>query len=64
MNSSIGILIFGIVLILIGILLYRYYEKNEAKHDSNPGKLFGIFVAIIVLGITILILNFIYGFNY
>jgi len=60
MNDRITILVLGGILIVIGVLLYIYYQRTIEKNKAESTKLGGISVLICCMGIIIVILNLIY----
>jgi hypothetical protein len=52
-------LILGVVFIVLGIKMYSYFDTNIDAIDNEPGKLYGIAVLVIIMGITVIIMSLI-----
>jgi len=48
-------LFLGIVLIILGLRAYKYFDKNQKTINNEPGKLYTIAVLIIIIGIVMIL---------
>jgi len=55
--------LFGIILIFIGLRMYNYFHKNRETINNEPGKLYGIAVTVVISGLSLMIVAFISYFN-